>query len=613
MRIFLLILLISLLPAQTFAAPAINSAISPSARSGVVSGPITVFAVMQNYGDMTANNCRIELDVGYSGNVPISLNYQTTSPANQLIGTINQPVDIAAGAIQNFLIELTGSSAITSRDIGFDFVCDTVAAPLYPGVNSMRITISDSPLPDLIPIAVTLSADGVMRIDTAGGASAFGTAVINIGAAGDVRVRADGGEYVWPVNLLVCETDAGGNCLNPASASLDVNFAVDQTRTFSVFGFASNRLGTPFMPELARAFLRLETLGGETLAATSVAIIAPDLVPDYTPLDITAARIWAAADGSRALIIQRDGVVLHEEYWGTGGVDVAERIFSGSKSFSCALAAAAMDDGILNPDDYAWSAISAWAPGGAMPQPTQKTMIRARDLISLTSGLRGRVTPAGFPTFSNTYGLAFSAPQDLSPGQQAIYGSTGFHSFTAFFELSTGGTNDAGIVTGGTDPAAYIQTNVLDPIGSQIALWNRDINGKPDFAAGASMTARNWIKYGQLLLDDGVWDSNQVLSRSSVRKCRHYYTPALGVYGLSFWLNRPAGNTWSAVEDDVPLPANFAGQMVPSSPDDHFAALGFGNMQLHMIPSEGLVIIKYGGIGDQNIFFRELFNGAFDD
>ena len=154
---------------------------------------------------------------------------------------------------------------------------------------------------------------------------------------------------------------------------------------------------------------------------------------------------------------------------------------------------------------------------------------------------------------------------------------------------------------------------MLDPIGSQIALWNRDINGKPDFAAGASMTARNWIKYGQLLLDDGVWDSNQVLSRSSVRKCRHYYTPALGVYGLSFWLNRPAGNTWSAVEDDVPLPANFAGQMVPSSPDDHFAALGFGNMQLHMIPSEGLVIIKYGGIGDQNIFFRELFNGAFDD
>jgi len=203
MRVLLLILLVSLLPAQTFAAPAINAAISPGARSGVVSDPITVFAVMQNYGDMTANNCRIELDAGYSGNVPITLNYQTTNPANQLIGTINQPIDIAAGTVQNFLVELTGSSAITGRDIGFDFICDTVAAPLYPGVNSMRITISDTPLPDLIPIAVTLSGDGVMRIADAGGASAFGTAVINIGAAGDIRVRADGGEYVWPVNLLV--------------------------------------------------------------------------------------------------------------------------------------------------------------------------------------------------------------------------------------------------------------------------------------------------------------------------------------------------------------------------------------------------------------------------
>jgi len=602
---------------QAIAAPAINAAISPGARSGQISNPLTVFAVMQNYGDADANNCRIELDAGYSGIVPLTLNYQTTNAANQLTGTLNQPVSINAGTVQNFLIELTGTDIISGRDLGFDFICDEAKAPLYPGVNSLRINISDTPLPDLIPIAVTLSGDGVLRITEAGGASAFAAAIINIGAAGTVRVTANGGEYRWPVNLLVCETDANGNCLAPAISSFNVNFASNQTRTFSVFGFASPRLGTPFMPELARASLRLESLSGDILAATSVAITAPNPAPDYTILDLTAARNFALSDGSRALIIQRDGEIVFEDYWGTGGINVAERIFSGTKSFSCALAAAAMDRGIINPDDFAWSAISPWAPGGTMPEPAQKTMIRARDLISLSSGLRNRVTPAGFPNFSNIYGLAFAAPQDLPPGEQAIYGSTGFHSFGAFFELNTGGIIENGTVTGGTDPADFIQTTVLTPIGAQIEQWSRDINGKPDFAAGASMTARNWIKYGQLLLDDGLWNGTQILSRSAVRKCRHYYTPALGIYGLSFWLNRPEGNTWNPLEDDIPITAEFHlpqfGQIAPSSPDDHFAALGFGAMQLHMIPSEGLVIVKYGGTGDQNQFFSALFNGAFDD
>ncbi len=599
------------------AAPAINAAVSPGARSGQVASPLTVFAAMQNYGTASASNCRIELNSGYSGNVPITLNYQTTNEFNQLVGTVNQPVTIAAGAVQNFLIELTGSGPLASRDLGFDFICDEARAPLYPGVNSLRITISDTAIPDLIPIAVSLSGDGVLRITEAGGASAFAAAVVNIGDAATVRVRADGGEYVWPIQLSVCETDVNGNCLAPATASLEVNFASNQTRTFSVFGFASDREGIPFMPELARAFLQLESMDGDILAATSVAVLSPEPIAGYVPLNLTAARNFALNDETRALIIQRDGQILFEEYWGAGGVNVAEPIFSGSKSFSCALAAAAMDDGILNPDDFAWSAITPWAPGGTMPEPAQKAMIRARDLISLTSGLRSRVSPAGFPDFSNIYGLAFSAPQDLPPGEQAIYGSTGFHSFGAFFELKTGGNIVNNTISGGIDPADFIQSEVLDPIGSQIATWRRDINGKPDFAAGASMTARNWIKYGQLLLNDGLWNGTQILSRSAVRKCRHYYTPALGIYGLSFWLNRPVGDTWNPAEDDIPFAAEFhlpqSGQMAPALPDDHFAAIGFGAMQLHMIPSEGLVIVKYGGTGDQNQFFSALFNGAFDD
>ncbi|VAV91235.1 hypothetical protein MNBD_ALPHA06-130 [hydrothermal vent metagenome] len=606
-----------MVPKTAQAQAAINAAVIPTARTGQIGTPLTVFAAMLNFGDAQANNCRIELNANFSGVLPITLAYQTTTATNQLTGTVNTPVNIPAGVVQNFLLELTGTDVIAGRDLGFDFVCDQISAPLFSGVNTVRLTISDTPLPDLIPIAVSLSADGIMRIENAGGASAYGAAVINIGAAGNVQVRADGGEYVWPMQMLVCETDPDGNCLQTAIAMLEVNFASGQSRTFSVFASASARLGVPFMPELARSFLRFERPDTGTLAASSLAITAPEPVANFTALDLDAALAFAQNDGTRALLIQRDGVTLFEQYWGTGGMDVAEQIFSGSKSFSCALAAAASDAGILNPDEYASNVIIPWLANGTAPGALQKSQIRARDMISLASGLRSRVSPAGFPNFSNIYGLAIQSPQDLEPGKQAIYGSTGFHGFTAFFELKSGGSLVGNTVVGGLDPADFVQDNVLTPIGSQVAVWNRDILGKPDFAAGASMSARNWLKYGQLLLDDGNWQGSQIISRSMVRKCRHYFTPAFGSYGLSFWLNRPVNNSWNPSEDDIPLTAEVhlaqSGQIFPASADDHFAALGFGNMQLHMIPSERLVIVKYGGTGNQNPFFAALFNGAFDE
>ncbi len=595
---------------------ALNAAVLPGARTGVVNEPLSVFAVMQNFGDKDAHNCRVELDLGYSGDVPIALSYQTTNGANQLIGTPNTPVDIAAGTVRNFFVEVVGSAQITGRDLGFGFICDETRAANFPGVNTLRVNISDTPLPDLIPVMISLSGDGVARIDEPGGASAMAAAMVNIGAGGDLRISADGGEYTWPVALSLCETNAGGQCLATPTATLDVHFAPDQARTFSIFAKASDRLGIPFLPQLARAVLRMETLGGETLATSSVAITAPEPLPSYTPLDLVAASNWAQANGARALLIQRNGETLFEQYWGNGGVDVAENIFSGTKSFSCALAAIARDDGLFDPDNYAWGAIDAWAPDGTAPQTEWKSLIRGRDMISLAAALP-QVTPAGFAQLSNIYMATIFASQNTAPGINALYGSAGFHGFTALFELQTGGKISGNTITGGLDPADMVQTRALDPIGAQVTAWQRDIRGKPNFAASAQITARDWIKYGRLILDDGLWEGSQILSQVSVRRCKHYYTPSFGGYGLSFWLNRPVGTSWSAAGDSIPADAERHlaehGQMIPSGPDDAFAAWGFGNMQMHMVPSEDLVIVKFGGFGDQNPFFSELFDGEFDD
>lgn len=186
-----------------------------------------------------------------------------------------------------------------------------------------------------------------------------------------------------------------------------------------------------------------------------------------------------------------------------------------------------------------------------------------------------------------------------------------FQAFAALFELRTGGDfGGDGVVAGGLDASELIAEHVLDEIGASVQ-FAQDVNGKPNFAAGARTTARDWARFGRLILDDGRWAGRRVLAPASVRRCMHYRTPAYLGYGLSFWLNRPVEDSFQPELDDLPGGVSSAiplfGRMMPSAPPDYYAAWGAGNMQLHLIPSERLVIVKFGGTGEQNSFFQALF------
>ncbi|MFN9252114.1 MAG: hypothetical protein ACK58O_13850, partial [Brevundimonas sp.] len=87
---------------------------------------------------------------------------------------------------------------------------------------------------------------------------------------------------------------------------------------------------------------------------------------------MAAAVSFAIGSGSRAVLVMQGGVLVAEQYQGQGRVDRGELLASGTKSFSCALAAAAEADGFMRAGDLASIAISAWAPGGASPDPGQK-------------------------------------------------------------------------------------------------------------------------------------------------------------------------------------------------------------------------------------------------
>ena len=158
------------------------AAVLPSSRSVQVNTPAAAFATVINTGQAMATGCSIAPFTS----LPASFVYQTTDPAtNQVTGLPNTPANIAPGAAQSFVFAIVPTSYITPIDVQFSFDCtDTDPAPISVGLNTLLLSASNTSVPDIVALAVTLSNDGIVNIPGPNGAEAFAVATVNVGAGG---------------------------------------------------------------------------------------------------------------------------------------------------------------------------------------------------------------------------------------------------------------------------------------------------------------------------------------------------------------------------------------------------------------------------------------------
>lgn len=266
-----------------------------------------------------------------------------------------------------------------------------------------------------------------------------------------------------------------------------------------------------------------------------------------------AAAAYLEACNGHALLVYEQGRLVFERYFHGHSAETPHLLASGTKSFAGVLAVAAQEDGLLRLDEKLSDTLTEWRVD------PQKKDLTIRQLLSLSSGIAG----GGIGQVPSYREAIATAQITAAPGQRFQYGPLPYQVFGELLRRKLVADGRA------RDPLDYLQQRIFTPIGLKYDRWREDGDGLPHLPSGAYLTAREWAKFGLLVLQQGRWQGQPVVLAASLAEC-FKPSPANPTYGLTFWKAKP----------DDPEP-------------DLVMAAGKGKQKLFILPSRQLLIVQF--------------------
>ncbi|PRC91867.1 serine hydrolase domain-containing protein [Solimicrobium silvestre] len=137
----------------------------------------------------------------------------------------------------------------------------------------------------------------------------------------------------------------------------------------------------------------------------------------------------------------------------------------------------------------------------------------------------------------------------------------------------------------GADALRFPQQRLFAPLGMTSALLEADARGNLVGASYLYATAQDWARFGQLLLQDGVWNGRHLLPEGYVKMMLSAVPASKGKYGQGqIWLEGPGPDTPEGKSPDTPF-------MLPK---DTYWMQGHDGQTIAIIPSKQLVVVRLG-------------------
>ncbi len=290
-----------------------------------------------------------------------------------------------------------------------------------------------------------------------------------------------------------------------------------------------------------------------------------------------AAQFVQASNG-QALIVVHKGVVQTERYF--GGTDAGTQFSSHSFAktlASLALGAALTDGRIGSVDQPASRWLTEW-------QGDARSTITLRQLLTMSGGFRATFSADPASHYMQLhYGadveaIVAQAPLAYAPGSDFSYDNENLHALGLVIERATG-----------QPYLDYVGSRLWTPLGASPSelLLDRE-GGRAMVYCCAWSLPRDWVRVGQMLMDGGIWQGKRLLSADFVKDLR---TPSAANPNFGFQL--ALGSAWLDPRLHRATPAQQS-SLVPSAAPDLFYLSGAGGLQVALIPSEQLLILRVG-------------------
>lgn len=236
-----------------------------------------------------------------------------------------------------------------------------------------------------------------------------------------------------------------------------------------------------------------------------------------------------------SLMVLRHGKVVAEGWWEPYGPELVHTMYSMSKSFTSTAVGFAVAEGKLNVEDK----VISFFPD-ELPEKVSANLasMRIKDLLTMSTG--NEREPTQVCVDEENWVRTFLA-QTIAhpPGTRFMYNSAATYMCSAIVQKVTGMTI-----------LEYLKQRLFVPLGIVGMSWETCPMGINTGGWGLSLQTEGMAKFGQFLLQKGVWEGKRLLSEAWVEEATRFHIQQPGEdkperpkakndwlqgYGYQFW------------------------------------------------------------------------------
>ncbi|WP_460663922.1 serine hydrolase domain-containing protein [Kribbella swartbergensis] len=249
-------------------------------------------------------------------------------------------------------------------------------------------------------------------------------------------------------------------------------------------------------------------------------------------LDAFVAALDTSDQEIQTVMLLRHGHVVLEEAWSPYRLTDPHLLFSVSKSFTSTAVGLAIEDGLLSLDDTVVSFFTA----DELPETISDNLaaMTVRHLLTMTTG-HGKDTVEALSRDRRMVKVFLGLDVEHEPGTVFVYNSGATYMLSAILQRLTG-----------QRLLDYLRPRLFEPLGITEATWQVSAEGITVGGWGLSINTESLARFGQLLLQRGVWEGKQLVPAEWIEAATSKQVPNDNQenpdwqqgYGFQFWRGR---------------------------------------------------------------------------